>query len=821
MKNIFLLLICTLLISCTSKQTTNIEKTTNFTFNRLNTISVPFITNEGQISKEVSYYANIIDGYIFVIDNGELVYSFKVQGVEDIAINLSESFTGSNETMIIGESESITKVNYIKGNDPVKWKSNISTYDTVDMGEIYDGIGLKLKAYNRNVEKIFTVDPGIKPDKIQINVKGIETAKVNANGELELITSVGTIVFTKPIAYQFINGQRQDVKVSYTILDNCNQGEYNYGFIVGNYNLDFELIIDPMIASTLFGGIDHDGWDSYAHLDSEGNIVVYSRTYSPNLPTTPGAYDETFNGDWCDVYISRFNPDLTELLASTYIGGSDNEFEGEFDISSDGNIYITGRTKSDDYPITPNAYDQIFNSGLLSDFFEIYVSCLSADLTTLLYSTYLGTHNGDYGDCIILDSNDNVYITGHTRNSDFPTTPGAYDETFNTVINAGDAYVSKFDTTLSNLLASTYLGGGRYDRGYSLVFDENEDLYIAGRTDSPGFPTTPNAYLPEQAWAYDFFISKMDNNLTTLYTSTYLGGEDGFEEIPKIKLGSDNCIYLTGTTGSDDYPTTPGAYITSFGGAAGSSDGVVSKLNADLSELLASSYIGHWYYDYCFAIHVDDDLNVYVGGATDEAEFLAHPNGWLTTLDGRDAFIVKLNSELSERIAGTFYGGSESDYVTHIIEDMNGNILTTGIAISPDFPTTPGAYDESHNGSYDQFITIFDPWLSGDTDISEHEISPGNVVLHNSYPNPFSISGSTSGTILRFDLKINCHVALDIYNIEGQKIKSLLYESFNAGTHYVTWNGKDNFGNKVAAGIYFCKLKADDYKKVKKMILIK
>ncbi len=823
MKNIFLLFICALLISCTNKQTTNIEKAINFSFASLNIVSVPFITNEGQISKGVSYYANIFGGDIFVTDTGELVYNFQIQGDEDISINFSESFTECNETVISGENQSITKMNYIKGNDPDKWKSNIPTYKTVNMGEIYDGISLKLKAYTKNVEKIFTINPSIKPDKIQINVKGIETAKVNTNGELELITGKGTIIFTKPIAYQFIDGHRQDVKISYKIFDDCNIGECNYGFMVGNYNLDYELIIDPMIASTLFGGIDHDGWNSYAHLDSEGNIVVYSRTYSGNFPTTPGAFDETFNGDWCDVYISRFNSDLTELLASTIIGGSDNEFEGEFDISSDGNIYITGRTKSDDYPITPNAYNQIINNGAIPSFFDTYISCLSADLTTLLYSTYLGMTNGDYGDCLILDSADNVYVTGHTRNYDFPTTPGAFDETYNTQINAGDAYVSKFDPTLSNLLASTFLGGGRYDRGYSLVFDENEDLYIAGRTNSSGFPTTPNAYQPERAWAYDFFISKMDNNLTTLYTSTFLGGEDGSEEIPKIKLGIDNCIYLTGTSSSNDYPTTSGAFDETFGQPSGSYDGVVSKLNTDLSELLASSYIGAAYYDECFAIYVDNDLNVYIGGWTQNADFLAHPNGWSTSLEDSEAFIIKLNSNLTERIAGTFIGGSELDIVTSIIEDMDSNILITGIAISSDFPTTPGAYDETHNGNYDQFITVFDPWLSADTDVSENEIPLGNVTLYNCFPNPFSLtrSGLISGITIKFDLKVNCNVSLDLYNVKGQKVKTLLYESFNSGTHSVTWNGKDNFGNKVATGIYFYKLVADNETKVKKFIVVK
>ena len=142
-KILFLLFICTLLNSCTSEQTTNIEKTTNFIFDRLNTISVPFIANKGQISKEVSYYANIFDGFIFVTDTGKLVYSFPTQGDENLTINFSESFTGCNETVISGESNSITKMNYIKGNDPGKWKSNISTYNVVNMGEIYNGISLK------------------------------------------------------------------------------------------------------------------------------------------------------------------------------------------------------------------------------------------------------------------------------------------------------------------------------------------------------------------------------------------------------------------------------------------------------------------------------------------------------------------------------------------------------------------------------------------------------------------------------------------------------------------------------------------------------
>ncbi|HDD57318.1 MAG TPA: hypothetical protein ENF43_02240, partial [Thermoplasmatales archaeon] len=178
-------------------------------------------------------------------------------------------------------------------------------------------------------------------------------------------------------------------------------------------------------------------------LDGDGNVYITGETYSYHYPypTTPGAYDESFNR-WRDVFVSKLNSSLSNLLASTFIGGSSDDWGNSIALDGDGNVYITGYTESFDYPTTPGAYDESHNGG----YKDVFVSKLNSSLSTLLSSTFIGGSYYEYGNSIALDGGGNVYITGYTSSSDYPTTPGAYDESYN---GYGDAFVSKLDSNLS------------------------------------------------------------------------------------------------------------------------------------------------------------------------------------------------------------------------------------------------------------------------------------------------------------------------------------------------------------------------------------
>src|SRR3990167_3492689 len=217
---------------------------------------------------------------------------------EILGVALKEQFVGAKTITIQGEEKSVTKVNYFKGNDPSKWKTNISTYDSVNLGEIYDGIELKLRAYGNNVEKLFTVKPGANPEKIKLKLRNPNSEfqnpklSVNEQGDLEVETGLGTVKFTKPVAYQEIDGKRVEVECKYTIADcemqnaecktnlkskirnlsSTSIGDpksevpkskienpiFEYGFTVASYDKTKDLIIDPLLASTFLGGSNDD-----------------------------------------------------------------------------------------------------------------------------------------------------------------------------------------------------------------------------------------------------------------------------------------------------------------------------------------------------------------------------------------------------------------------------------------------------------------------------------------------------------------------------------------------------------------------------------
>ncbi|GIK14835.1 MAG: hypothetical protein DYG83_07350 [Candidatus Brocadia sp. AMX2] len=726
-------------------------------------LRMPFIANEGQTDKGVAFYAQTFGGTVFVTKDGEIVYALPGRGddagnkgdgprinVRETAfyakseildlfliscrepvsrivyaiqqpefqtpksgIALKEELVGGKINEIQGMDKTATKVSYFKGSDASKWKQGISTYDVVTLGEVYKGIDVTLKAYGNNVEKLFCVKPGANSDQIKIKLGGARELRVNKDGQLEAETELGPVKFTKPVAYQEIDGKKVDVEVDYTIL-NPNSKIQNpksaYGFKVASYDKTKDLIIDPLLASTFLGEyyFQQLSYNDTIALDASGNVYVTGETVSSNFPTTPGAYDTSIDG--FDVFVSKLDGGLTTLLASTFLGGSQGEGGPSLVLDTSGNVYVTGGTYSSDFPTTPGAYDTSFNSYFSGDAF---ISKLDGGLTTLLASTFLGGYDNDGGSFLVLDASGNVYVTGGTYSSDFPTTPGAYDTSFNSY-SSGDAFISKLDGGLTTLLASTFLSGSDGSRSGSLALDTSGNVYVTGYTESSDFPTTPGAY--DTSIDYyedsDVFVSKLDGGLTTLLASTFLGGSNG-EVGSFLALDTSGNVYVTGDTASWDFPTTPGAYDTSFG------DGgiFISKLNGGLTTLLASTFLSgsDGGGSRSRSLALDTEGNVYVTGETYSSDFPTTPGAYDTSLNETDAFISKLNGGLTTLLASTFLGGYYYETGQSLALDTSGNVYVMGFTMSPDFPTTQVAYDTSFNGYRDFFISKLDGNLSAAT----------------------------------------------------------------------------------------------------------
>ena len=658
-------------------------------------LQVPFIENKGQIESEaVKYYAKTLGGTVFITEDAQIVYFLPdiEKGKEIKGWVIKESFGGGSTSHVKGEQKSATKINCFKGQDSSKWTRQIGTYNIVNLGWIDEGIALKLKAYGKNIEKLFYVSAGGNPERIKINIDGANCLKVSENGELNIETGLGVVKFTKPIAYQQEDGKKKYVDVAY-VVNAC-----QYGFKVGDYDNKKELVIDPLLASTYLGGGDSEHPCTIA-IGSNNSVYVAGPTMSSNFPTTTGAYHITSG----NAFISKFDANLENLLASTYI---DANCVWSIAIDTSGNPYVTGWTCSPNFPTTDGAYDRTLNG-----YNDAFISKFDANLENLLASTYLGGSRYNCARSIGMDKSGNVYVTGETKSSDFPVTPGAYDTAYN---GEGDVFVSKFDGDLKNLLASTYIGGSGCDWGYSIDLDNSGNVYLAGATSSSDFPVTPGAYdNTYNGGCYDAFVSKLDGNLQTVLAATYLGGSVGYEYARSMSIDSTGNVYITGSTSSSDFPVTPGAYDGTFNGKE---DVFVSKFDENLKYLLASTYLGGSGCDFGYSIDIDHSGNVYLAGATSSSDFPVTPGAYDTIYNGGryDAFVSKLDGNLQTVLAASYLGDTgDYDHTRSIIIDNTGNVYVTGICSSSDFPVTPAVYDTTYNGGrYDVFVSRFDSDLS-------------------------------------------------------------------------------------------------------------
>ncbi len=641
------------------------------------------IKNEGQYPQEVLYYS--FPAGIYLTE-----HSVVVQGAE-------LHFKGSRAKRVVPLHRTQAKFNYFVGRDRSRWKVGVPSYLQVKYEGIYPGIDLIFTALEGGtLEFQWVVKPGARVEEIEVEVRGGEL--VEREDGLYVVRGGKEIVKVAELrAYQ--GAEEVDVEA-------VRKGD-GFTYRVGEYNPNHTLVIDPdlssLSASTFLGGSNEDRGLTMA-LDNSGNVYVAGWTGSSDFPTTSGAYDGTYDGP-SDAFVSVLSPDLSSLLSSTFLGGSMDDYITTVAIDGSGNVYVAGGTSSSDFPTTPGAYD-----GTLNGTGDAFISKLDGSLSTLIASTYIGGSDEDEIYALTLDNSGNVYVAGLTWSSDFPTTPGAYDDTHN---GGYDAFVSKLSNDLTTLIASTYIGGsGVSEEIYALALDNSGNVYVAGHTNSPDFPTTPGAYDGSynggSAYGEDGFVSKLDGSLSTLIASTYIGGSDE-DEIYALTLDNSGNVYVAGGTMSSDFPTTPGAYD----GTPNGTDAFISKLDGSLSTLIASTYIGGSDFESIGAfgaLALDNSGNVYVAGRTSSSDFPTTPGAYDGSFNGNgDVFVSGLSGDLTSLVASTFVGGTAYEYVTSLYLTASGYLYVVGESISSDFPTTPGAYDNTYNGNGDLFVLVFGP----------------------------------------------------------------------------------------------------------------
>ena len=679
-------------------------------------LPLSFVPNAGQMDTRVRYSAQSgRKSLYFTTSEAVLAFAAKNEGLV-----LRLAFLGGNpQTTIAGRMQESGRVHYLIGNNPANWHRNLPTYGEIVYSNLWPGIDLLFRSENGQLNYEFLLRPGAHVRDIRLAYRGAERLSLDRDGNLMIHTSVGNLTDTRPVTYQLIGGQRIPVRSRFA-LRRRGGSKATYGFFVGNYDPRRELILDPgLVYSTYLGGTGDDEGNAIA-VDSCGQAFVAGDTYSTDFPKTTGAYQGVNKGGE-DVFVTKLNSSGSALVYSTYLGGSVDEpyWSASIAVDSADNAYVTGTTLSPDFPTTPGAFQRTLRGPS-----DAFVTKLNHDGSGLIYSTYLGGDSYDaayYGDAIAIDSDGEAFVTGFTDSFNFPVTSGAYLAVFKGPENA---FVTKLNSTGTGLVYSTYLGGTVQDDATGISVDERGRAYVTGFTASPDFPTTSGAYQTMLKGIYNAFVTELTSSGGGLLYSTYLGGT-GFDAAGSIAVDWSGNAYITGDAGSPDFPTTPGAFQTTYGG--GADDVFVTKLNATGTTLVYSTFLGGKLNDYANSIAIDTAGQAYVTGFTNSVDFPTTPGAYDTTFNGAgplhfygDAFVTKLNSQGSALIYSTYLGGTGDDLGLGVAVDRARKVYVTGATASSDFPTTAGVYDTTYNGAGP-------PYFYGDAFVAKLDVPPGEA----------------------------------------------------------------------------------------------
>ena len=475
---------------------------------------------------------------------------------------------------IIGANELSCKINYIKGKNKDDWNMDVPAYEKIIYKDVYDGIDLVYYENNGKLEHDFIVSPKADINNIEIGFDGADKVELDNDKNILINVKEHDVMMLKPKVYQYIDDMEIEINSSFVVNNN------NVTFSISDYNKNEVLIIDPvLIYGSYIGGSSSEEGRGIA-VDANENAYITGYTNSSNFPVI-NAYQSTYQGN-ADVFLTTIDTKLSgvsSLIYSTYIGGSGYDEGRGVAVDNNENAYITGYTSSTNFPVI-NAYQSTYQGG--SDVFLTKIDTKLSGVSSLIYSTYIGGSDNDYGAGVDVDSNENAYIAGYTFSINFPVI-NAYQS-----IRVGpyDLFLVKIDTKLSginSLIYSTYIGGSSPNEGRGVAVDANENAYIVGDTLSTDFPVK-NAYQSTLQGSNDVVLVKIDTKLSgvnSLMYSTYIGGS-GSDLGYGIAVDTNQNAYITGRTDSTKFPVM-NAYQSIY---QGNSDAFIVKLNTLLSDLV-------------------------------------------------------------------------------------------------------------------------------------------------------------------------------------------------------------------------------------------
>lgn len=661
---------------------------------------------------------------------------------------------------IEGEAKLPGRSNYLIGRDRSHWHTGIENFTRVRYREVYPGVDWVYYGSEGQLEYDFVVAPGGDPSQIAMQVAldgsgSEELFRISPVGDLILATEPEGILFHRPVAYQMADGQKHLVNADFAVL-----AAGRVGFNLGTYDPSRPLIIDPVLNfSTYLGGSNGNTSAFGVAVDATG-IYVVGQTNAGNLPTTPGVLLATAPaGTGCaastspspcfDAFVTKLSLDGTTLLYSTFLGGS--ELDGGFGIAVNGGgqAYVVGNTVSSDFPVSAGAFQGAITPGTCQrgsnptyNCDDAFATVLLNDGSDLVYSTFMGGSDVDFGNTITVDSSNNFYVAGNTYSADFPATIGSFTvgDTCGASPNTftcGEAFVGKFNPTASGNASRVYLRylGGQGDDFASAIGVQNStgNAIVTGvttvtSTGTNTFPTSGGFQTAFGGGFSDGFITKINSTGSSILYSSYIGGNDEDQTVA-LALDSTSKAFAAGYTLSSNLAVKSAVQSTLDASSSTCSDpgyacfdALVAKVDTNLtgaSSLSFLTYLGGSDDDRAVAIAVDGSGNpVIAGGTATPQTGMTRPFPLVTPLQSTksgvlmeyDGFITKLSSGGSSITFSTYFGGGGNfDLPLGVAVGSSNDIVIAGRTNSATFPITLDAFEPAPQGIFDDaFIAKID-----------------------------------------------------------------------------------------------------------------
>jgi gliding motility-associated-like protein len=721
-----------------------------------------FKENKGQWPEHVMFVASINSGNIFFEKNGfkfefykDPLYRHPLHNLKSDSNNdeLTETsyhvyfqeFKNSNPNVEVkGFLPGKGHYNYILGNNPNEWASNVKAFHRITWFNLYPNIDLRVYTKLGKIKYEFVLHPGANPKDIVMAYHGVESLAI-IDDALEVSTTVAKVTEHKPVSWFEKSTGKEKVACNFVL--NPEEREVRFNLNLENKSIENKLIIDPFLSFSTFSGSTANNFGFTATYDEDEFLYGAGIAFSVGTyPTTLGAFQSNFGGGTVDIAVTKFSQDGSDLIYSTYLGGNLNEAPHSLVTDANDNLYILATTGSDDFPVLENAYQSEFGGGPTISFAsgfgfghpngtDIVIIKLNPDGTALSGSTFIGGSGNDgvniapslnynYGDqfrgeIIISNAGNKVIVGSSTASQNFPTTENAPQVTF--MGGSTDGVLFQLDTTLTNLEFSTYYGGSSADAIYSVQQADNNIIYIAGGTQSTNLAFGEPGVYPNFLGLIDGYVASIDIAENEILYGTYIGS-NGYDQAYFVQTDLFGDVYLFGQT-NGNFAMVGDVYANHNSGQ------FLQKLSPQLDSTIWATRIGRGTGDIdisptAFLVNVCRQIYIAGWGGTTNNNFGSPTNSstaglpitsdaFQTTTDGNDFYLALFSPDMESLDYATFIGGNQSaehaDGGTSRF-DVKGNVyqaLCAGCFGNSDFPTTPGAWSETNNASCNMAVMKF------------------------------------------------------------------------------------------------------------------